>query len=157
MQVPMPLAVLIGSLITLWGSLVLVIGMAESYDKHKRWRKWLSQVGTLFIVLGTAVSFYGSATSGISGADARIRPWGQALVALTVVVGLGAPRAAKWWGGDRAMSLRQRPCVRGLASVGGRGAPAIGLRREDCQRGKQDDGGIDGDHGDGGRVPPIGA
>jgi preprotein translocase subunit SecY len=112
MSVPLPPVVLAGSLVILWGSLIVVIGMAESYDERKKWRQWLNTVGTLIIAIGTAVAFVGTAANGITNTDSTILTYGLAVLSLTAVTGLVAPRVIKRGRGEsQAHQCQDRDAV----------------------------------------------
>lgn len=74
-------AVVIGYLVTLWGSLVLTIGMSEGYERRRKWRRWLNEVGTLVVVLGTAIAIGASVFGATSVEWTRFREQFSALVA----------------------------------------------------------------------------
>ena len=92
----MPPLVLAGSLGVLWGALIVTISMSESYDGLLAWRKGTQMVGTLVASIGTAAAFAGATIGDVSKADAKILPWGLALLSLTVLIGLLLPRFHRW-------------------------------------------------------------
>lgn len=122
----MPPLVLAGSLGVLWGALIVTIGMSESYDGLLAWRKGTQAVGTLVASIGTAAAFTGATIGDVSKADAKILPWGLALLSLTVLVGLLLPRFHRWREKGQGPGPQGRESTAVAAAKGSAGVASAG-------------------------------
>jgi hypothetical protein len=100
-----PSLLIIGSLIIIWGTLLVAMGLTESY-KEIKWRENVNALGTLAILGGTLFALIGTTEGDINHTDKMILLWGMGIIAATDVFGLLAPRVAKQWREKRQNNKR---------------------------------------------------
>jgi uncharacterized membrane protein len=83
---------LIGSLVVVWGTLLVTLGVTDSYRKKIKWQEATNKFGTLAILLGTITALIGAAVGDTNHTDQKILLLGIGFIALTDVLGLLAPR-----------------------------------------------------------------
>jgi hypothetical protein len=87
-----PPVLLVGSLVLLWGALVVAMSLSESY-KAVEWSAKTGELGTLIICIGTAISFFGSFSHlQTNNTDTKILSWGLLVLAATTGGGFLASR-----------------------------------------------------------------